>query len=154
MAFRFPLAAVLRIRESLERKEQMLLEQCYQRLYLLQMRLSQVDERREGWQHGYEEKLTGGTRAVELHMLLDERQRMERQRKEILGQIAAAQEALTRQMQTYRAVRQQREIVAQLRKDSLEEYQRREQLQEQKLRDDLFLLRRHRRDRQTLPTGN
>jgi len=145
MAFRFPLAAVLQIRESLERKEQMLLEQCYRRLYLLQTRLSQVDQALEGWQHGYEAKLEAGTTALELHLQIDERQRTQLQRNEVLEQIVAAQQALTRQMQTYRTVRQQREIVAQLRKNSLAEYRRREQLQEQKLRDDLFLVRRQRR---------
>jgi len=145
MAFRFPLAAVLQIRESLERKEQMLLEQCYRRLYLLQMRLSQLDQALEGWRQDYETKLAAGTTALELHLELDERQRTQLRRNEVLEQIAAAQQALTRHMQTYRTVRQQREIVAQLRKNSLEEYRRREQLQEQKLRDDLFLVRRQHR---------
>ena len=145
MAFRFPLAAVLRVRESLERKEQLILEQCYNRLHELQLQLARLDEQKQSWRRRYEEQLIESTIGIHVHVLIEERQPAERQREELLRLIADVQEKLKQQMARYRAVRQQREIVSELRSQGLEKYRRLELLQEQKSRDDLFLLRRLRR---------
>lgn len=145
MAFRFPLAAVLRVRESLERKEQLILEQCYNRLHELQLQLARLDEQKQSWRRRYEEQLIESTIGIHVHVLIEERQYAERQREELLRLIADVQEKLKQQMARYRAVRQQREIVSELRSQGLEKYRRLELLQEQKSRDDLFLLRRLRR---------
>jgi flagellar export protein FliJ len=145
MAFRFPLAAVLRVRESLERKEQLVLEQCYNRLHELQAHLARLDEQKQNWRQRYETQLMESTIGVNVHVLVEERQCAERQREELLRLIADAQEKLKQQMAQYRTVRQQREIVSELRSQGLEKYRRLELLQEQKSRDDLFLLRRLRR---------
>jgi flagellar export protein FliJ len=145
MAFRFPLAAVLRVRESLERKEQLILEQCYNRLHELQAHLARLDEQKQSWRRRYEEQLIESTIGIHVHVLIEERQSAERQREELLRLLADAQEKLKQQMARYRAVRQQREIVSELRSQGLEKYRRLELLQEQKSRDDLFLLRRLRR---------
>ena len=145
MAFRFPLAAVLRVRESLERKEQLILEQCYNRLHELQLQLARLDEQKQSWRRRYEEQLIESTIGIHVHVLIEERQYAERQREELLRLITDVQEKLKQQMARYRAVRQQREIVSELRSQGLEKYRRLELLQEQKSRDDLFLLRRLRR---------
>jgi flagellar export protein FliJ len=144
MAFRFPLATVLRLRESLERKEQLALEMCYQQLAAAQRRLSEVDGWLEYKRKEYENQLLQGTSGVELQFQENERQRMENFRETVMQQIAEAQARLRQQMEMYRTVRQHREVITELRKAQFEKYRRQESLQEQKTRDDLFLLRRQR----------
>ncbi|MBI3476230.1 MAG: hypothetical protein HY010_10885 [Acidobacteria bacterium] len=145
MPFRFSLAAVLRIRESLEHKEQLALEQCYRQLFSLQQHLSKQDEHISRIRAGYEELVMRGSKAADLQELLEQRFQAERQREAILQQLTEAQEKLRQQIDRYRSARQQRETVGQVRSSRFEEYQKRESLAEQKGRDDLFLLRRQRR---------
>jgi flagellar FliJ protein len=144
MPFRFTLAAVLRIRESLERKEQLALEQCYRHLYSVQKRLSEQDDHIANIRKQYQDHLMQGTKAVELHCLLEQRFQAERQRDVIFQQFNEAQDTLRRQIEIYRSARRQRETVGQVRADRFAQYQKHEALSEQKERDDLFLLRRQR----------
>jgi len=144
MAFRFSLAAVLRIRESLEHKEQLALEQCYRQLYSLQKRLSEQDEHINRIRAEYEVCVIRGSKAANLQDLLEQRFQAERHREAIQQELTEAQEELRQQIDRYRAARQQRETVGQVRSNRFEEYQKRESLAEQKARDDLFLLRRQR----------
>jgi flagellar export protein FliJ len=144
MSFRFPLAAVLRIRESLEHKEQLALEQCYQRIYSIQKRLSEHDEQLTAILTEYEARLIRGTKAVDLHVLIEQRVQIERERERTHKQLEEAQNRLREQMEHYRTARQKREILGHLRDTRFEDYQRREAFLEQKTRDDLFLLRRQR----------
>ena len=109
------------------------------------MQLARLDEQKQSWRRRYEEQLIESTIGIHVHVLIEERQHAERQREELLRLIADVQEKLKQQMARYRAVRQQREIVSELRSQGLEKYRRLELLQEQKSRDDLFLLRRLRR---------
>ena len=144
MAFRFSLAAVLRIRESLEHKEQLALEQCYRQLYSLQKRLSEQDEHINRIRAEYEVCVIRGSKAARLQDLLEQRFQAERHREAIQQELIEAQEKLRQQIDRYRAARQQRETVGQVRSHRFEEYQKRDSLAEQKARDDLFLLRRQR----------
>lgn len=144
MPFRFSLSAVLRIRESIEHKEQLALEQCYRQLYTIQKHLSEQDDQIAQIRQEYEDYLIRGTKAVDLHCLIEQRVQAERQRDAILRQLTEAQDRLRKQIESYRSARQQREIVGQVRTNRFEEYQKREALNEQKVRDDLFLLRRQR----------
>jgi flagellar biosynthesis chaperone FliJ len=144
MPFRFSLAAVLRLRESRERTEEIALEQCYRQLYSIQKLLSVQDERIAGIRECYEQDLIKGTRAADLHCLLEQRFQAEHQREAILQQLAEAQEKLRQQIEIYRSARQQREIVAQVRAGRFRQHQQREALAEQKARDDLFLVSRQR----------
>jgi len=144
MAFRFSLAAVLRIRESLEHKEQLALEQCYRQLYTLQKRLSEQDEHINRIRAEYEVCVIRGSKAASLQDLLEQRFQAERHREAIQQELTEAQEKLRQQIDRYRAARQQRETVGQVRSNRFEEYQKHESLAEQKARDDLFLLRRQR----------
>lgn len=144
MAFRFSLATVLRLRESLERKEQMTLEMCYQHLATAQRRLSEVDAWLDYKRREYDEDLLQGTHAADLQFRVDERGRMETLRENVLLEIAEAQERLRLQIEAYRSARRQREIISELRKAQFEHYRYQEAAQEQKMRDDLFLLRRQR----------
>jgi flagellar export protein FliJ len=144
MPFRFSLAAVLRLRESRERTEEVALEQCYRQLYSIQNLLSVQNEQIARIREHYEQDLICGTRAAELHCLLEQRFQAEHRREAILQQLAEAQDKLRQQIEIYRSARQQREIVAQVRTSRFRQYQQREALAEQKARDDLFLLSRQR----------
>jgi flagellar FliJ protein len=144
MPFRFSLATVLRLRESRERTEEAALEQCYRELYSIQKQLSVQDQQIAAIRNHHEQELVRGTRAAELHCLLEQRFQSEHQRDAILQQLAEAQEKLRRQIEIYRSARQQREIVGQVRTSRFKQYQQREALAEQKARDDLFLLSKQR----------
>lgn len=144
MPFKFSLATVLRLRESLEHKEQLALEQCYRHLYSLQRLLSEEDERITLIQQQYEERLIRGTKAADLHFSLEQRVQAERRRETVLHQLTEAQTKLRHQIDTYREARQKREIIDQVRSNKFQEYQKRESIAEQKARDDMFLLRRQR----------
>jgi len=146
MAFHFSLAAVLRVRESLEHREQLALEQSYRHLYSVQKELSDQDERLTQIRASYEEELRRGTMAAGLHCLLHERARAERNRVAIEQRLSEAQNEVRRHMESYRRARQQRETVTQVRNHRFAAYQKKEALAEQKVRDDLYLLRRRRHD--------
>lgn len=142
MAFHFALAAVLRVRESMERREQMALDQCYRQLYSIQKQLAEADARLSRLRSGYESSLAGGTRAGELQCLAGERARIEGRRVEILKQLAEGQQRLRQQLERYRTARRQREVVTELRRSARREWIRNEAVREQRFADDLFLLRR------------
>lgn len=144
MPFRFSLTAVLRIRESLERKEQLALEQCYRQLFSMQKRLSEQDDHIAQIRQQYEDHLMQGTKAVELHCFVEQRFQAERQRDGIFKELDEAQDKLRQQIESYRSARRQRETVSQVRTDRFADYQKHEALSEQKEHDDLFLLRRQR----------
>jgi len=142
MAFHFPLATVLRVRESLEKKEQQALDQCYRHLYMVQKRLSETDARVKRLREEYADRLATGTKAAGAQCLIEEQLRVEQLRDTILKQLTQAQQALQEQLARFRAARQQREVITELRRSAYWEWSRHEAQREQRLVDDLYLLRR------------
>jgi flagellar export protein FliJ len=144
MAFHFSLAAVLRVRESVEEREERALKSI--QLEMARTR-HQIEELRAaiGGAHWAREKalqqtIPGG----HLHTLLWEEQAAEQRLKSMLGQLQVLEQTRDKQMKVYQAAHREREMLTDIRKRQKDIYEREWLREEQKRLDDIFMARRHR----------
>jgi len=142
MAFRFPLETVLRLRQNLERQQELLLYQANQEVLALTRQVQEVDaglaenERRRSLQ------LQAGVTAAELQFELLCDATLMQWRVELERRLGKARKARDFQAESFRRARQNREVIETLRRHQLQLYRQHEARQDQRRADDLFLLRR------------
>jgi flagellar biosynthesis chaperone FliJ len=128
MAFRFPLEVLLRVRQGLERQQELRLREANLRVAMLLQQIKDVLGEIENITAGRQLQMESGISAAELqfdvlcHSVLTDRQH-------------------TLEKQVIEA-KTQREVMDTLRHHQLQDYQRQEARQDQRRLDDLFLLRR------------
>lgn len=149
MPFQFSLAALLRFRQSIEQRQEILLQQANQRVGGLRRGIESVQRATAEVTANDARELASGLRAAELHfsqvrrsVLLEHGSRLEKE-------LAAALQIQLQQRLAFQKARQQREVVDTLKEHQLQEFNQQESRDEQRRLDDLFLLRRqflHRHD--------
>jgi len=142
MAFRFPLQAVFHLRQSIEHQQEMLLRAANQRVGRVRHLLEQLDQCQRQAELLSSGELTSGTTAAELHLSVMKQNALRSERKNLERELARAENSRDQQQQAFRQARQQREMMQSLREHQFREYTRRENRQEQRRLDDLFLLRK------------
>ena len=142
MAFRFPLQAVLHFRESLEHQQELRLRAANQRVARARHLIEAVEQRRQELLGVQTKELGAGTTAAELRFELQCEAELHRQRRELEGQLAALQEARNQQREIFRQAKRARETLESVRDQQLRLYKKEALRREQRLLDDLFLLRR------------
>jgi len=142
MAFRFPLQTVLRLRQNLERQQELLLHKANQEVLTVARQIADLDTGMAENARHRSLQLQAGVTGAELHfdllcqtMLLQARNDLERRSAEM-------QRARDSQAECFRRARQQREVIETLHHHQLQLHRQREARQEQRSADDLFLLRR------------
>jgi flagellar export protein FliJ len=142
MAFRFSLETFLRVRLSLERQHELLLQEANLRVALLRRQIAGVDSGRETNLERQRPHLESGLSAAELQfdmlcdsVLLERRGDLERQ-------LVAAEVLRHSRNEEFQQARRQRETMDTVRRRQLEIYRQQEARQDQRRIDDLFLLRR------------
>jgi flagellar export protein FliJ len=144
MAFQFALEAVLRVRESIERRE----ERALQSIQLDIVRILQaIQELRLAIGAAYlareralVQTLTGG----HLQTLIWEEEGAEQRLGSMLGRLQVLEGARDEQVAVYQAAHQSREMLTDMRTKQRNVYEREWLRAEQKRLDDIFMARRHR----------
>lgn len=144
MAFRFPLASVLRVREIIEQRE----ERALQRIQMEMARIShQIEELTAVIARVYdaqEEALQQPIPAGVLHSLLWEEQAAIERRKVLLSALQTLEQKREKQIKIYQAAHRNHEALISMKNEQRSRYELEQARTQQKSLDDLFIARRHR----------
>jgi flagellar FliJ protein len=144
MAFRFPLAAVLRVRESIEKREERALQSIQLELARTLHHIEELSVAIGGAHRSREKALQQTISGGHLHSLLWEEQAAEQQLKSLLGQLQVLEQEREKQMKVYQAAHRDREMLTDMLKKQKDIYDQERLRDEQKRLDDIFMARRHR----------
>jgi flagellar export protein FliJ len=145
MPFRFPLAAVLLVRENAEMREERALKK-------IQMELArtarQVEELNAAMAHAHdarERALQEPIPSFQLHEYQRQIEEAAEKKKTLLHQLQILRQELGRQMRVYQAAHRDREALTGMLQEQREAYDQEQARQQQKQVDDMFMARHHRR---------
>lgn len=141
MAFQFSLDAVLRLRRSQQKQQEILLDRANERINLLTRELRMIAA--EFTHTSTPGKFTTDARASELHFNQSRRQVLELRRRQVEQLLLKAREEQSAMAIELRAVWQAREIVETLRNREYQAYKLEQERREQRTQDDLFLSRQN-----------
>ena len=142
MPFHFTLAPLLRLRESLEKAELQRLRMIAMHVAQVRVEIESLDCEIEGARRQLLEQTATGISGAELQIAaLLEASRHE-YRIRLVAKLYELERARQKQQARYTEVRQQREIVSNLRERQLSAYQREQARRDQQQVDEFFLIRR------------
>ncbi len=144
MAFRFPLAAVLRVRESAEKREERALQQIQLELARSTNRLEELKSEFTTLFDLREQALKQPVSACHLHTLQWAAQGVEENRKALMNVIETLKEKRDQQMQVYQAAHRDREMLSDMMAKRRVVYELELSRRQQKSLDDIFSSRRNR----------
>lgn len=144
MSFQFPLAAILRYRESIEQREYLALEQIQQGIVRVELRISQVENDCSAATQNRIAELAQGTRAAVMQSAYEYQRALEQQIEALRAQWQELKIKWRQQLASYEQARRNRETLDKLREKQLDAYNREQAKREQAVIDDLFLSRRNR----------
>jgi flagellar protein FliJ len=140
MPFHFTLQAVLRWRESFERRERQRLEMITREVVKAQQQRDQAKQDRRNALTEFQRKLRDGMNSAELQFeLATDRARL-RRITALSEHHAKLEDLRRRQLEVFRKAQQQRKILESLRERQLAAYQLIQSRREQQAMDDRFLL--------------
>lgn len=147
MPFHFTLAPLLRLRESLEKAELQRLRMMAMQVAQARVEIESLDCEIETARRQLLEQAATGISGAELNTaaLLEAARREQRLR--LVAKLDVLEQARRKQQSRYTEVRQQREIVSNLRKRQFSAYQREQARRDQQQVDEFFLIRRGGRSR-------
>jgi flagellar FliJ protein len=144
MAFRFPLATVLRVRESVEQRE----ERALQRIRLEMARvLRQIEELSAAIAKAHDAHLEALRRPIsagQLHSLLWEAQAAVEKRKALFPVLQTLEQQRDKQLKIYQAAHRNHETLIGMKNQQHAAYELKQARTQQKSLDDIFMARRHR----------
>ena len=147
MAFRFPLQAVLHLRQSIEHQQELRLSAANQQVARVKRLIEQIDRCIQKSQQQSLRELGLGTSAAEIWFALEMESHLEARRRDLELERTRLTRFRDQQQQLFHQARQERETFAILREHQLREYQRDQSHREQRLLDELFLSRQSFRKR-------
>ena len=141
MAFRFTLAAVLKLRESLEKQEYARLLQIRKEIIDLESAIQASWDRELQAEENRKAELNRGMFASHLQDFYEKARSLQYQRDILKVTLKETEKKREEQLKRYRAARQGREMLEKLREKQYSEYLHEKNKQEQAQVDDLFLAR-------------
>jgi flagellar export protein FliJ len=144
MAFQFPLAAVLRVRESIEKREERALQTIQLEIARGLHQIEALSAGIDGAHRVREQALLKTTSGGHLHSMLWDEQSAEQQLKSALGRLQVLEQEREQQMKVYQVAHQDREMLTDMLNKQKDIYEREWLRDEQKRLDDIFMARRHR----------
>jgi len=144
MAFRFPLAAVLLVREHAEKREERALQAIRIELARVAREADELDAATARAHDAREKDLQQPTPSFRLHDYQRQIEEAAEKKKTLLKQMQALRQDLARQMQAYRAAHRDREALTDMLATQREAYDERQERERQKQIDDIFMARHHR----------
>ena len=145
MSFQFPLAAVLRFRESIEQREYLALERVQQDIVRVEVRIRQAQDELSVAIQKRVGELALGTRAAAMQSAYQHEKAMEQEIEQLRSLWQELKMKWRQQLATYEQARRNRESLEKLREKQLNVYNQDQAKREQAIVDDLFLARRRRR---------
>ncbi|MFZ0286556.1 MAG: flagellar FliJ family protein [Terriglobales bacterium] len=142
MPFHFPLDAVLRLRQSLERQQELLLREANQQVTALQLRIGELNAQISAHAIQQNLQLASTLSAAELQFLQLCRSVLLGQRGGLEKRLATAQAIQDSRMASFCQARQQREVMETLRQTQMQVYRQDAARRDQRHLDDMLLLRR------------
>ena len=142
MPFRFPLQALLHLRQSVEHQQELRLRAANQQVARVCHALEQLDGRICHTQTLYSQYLAAGTTAAELAFLQTTEDLLHARRREVEHELLRCQHARDQQERIFRQARRERETFESLRDEQFRDYQGNQARREQRQLDDLFLMRK------------
>ena len=142
MPFHFPLQALLHLRQSIERQQELRLRAANQQVARVRHALEQLDDRIRQSRTLSSQYLASGTTGAELSFLQTGEGLLHTQRQELDHEVARCQHVRDQQERVFRQARRERETFESLRSRQLGDYQRDQARREQRQLDDLFLMRK------------
>ncbi len=142
MAFRFPLEVLLRVRQGLERQQELRLQEANLRVATLRQQIEDVHSGMENIEVRRRPQLESGISAAELQFDVLCRSVLTERRHALEKQLVEADAFRHACSIDFQHARRQREVMDTLRRHQFQNYQLLEARQDQRRLDDLFLLRR------------
>jgi len=142
MPFHFPLRALLRLRESVEKAELQRLQMIAAQAVQLRAEIESLEGEIQAKRRELLEQEAAGISGAELHMAALSESIREQRRTEMLTKLREIERARKKQQVRYTEARQQREILSNLRQRQFSVYLREQAQREQQRVDELFLIRR------------
>jgi len=142
MAFRSSLDVLLRVRRSLQRQQELLLQEANRKVAALQRERDGIKAQIAANAQRELLGLQSGLRAAELHFDLLCRSALRARYHAVETELSKAQALQEARAQSFRLARQQREVLETLRQQQLQTYRQQAARQDQRRLDDLFLVRR------------
>jgi flagellar FliJ protein len=140
MPFRFSLQALLRFRESLERRERLRLEIVTRDVVQARQQCEQAKQERKKGLVELAKKLREGMTGAELHFELACDRTRVRRLAALKQQLLRLEDLQRRQLEAYRKAQQQRKILENLRDRQLAAYRLLQNRRAQQLLDERFLI--------------
>jgi flagellar export protein FliJ len=147
MPFRFPLQAVLHLRQSIEHQHELRLAAANQQVARVKRLIEQVDRCILESQQQSLRELQSGTSAAEIRFALEIESHLSATRRHLDQELTHSTRFRDQQQQLFHQARRERETFSILREHQLREYQRNQSRREQRLLDELFLSRQSFRKR-------
>ena len=144
MPFRFTLEQVLRVRESIERREELALQRAEMEVARVQRRIEELTEELAGIARRREEVLKEPTRAYELQSMDAETNATMEARQTMIEALKIVQGQRDQQRKIYQAAHNGRRMLTDLEKQQRAVYELGEVKAQQKKIDDLFAARAQR----------
>jgi flagellar export protein FliJ len=147
MAYRFPLAAVLRLRESIETREERSLQSIQMEIVRVSRTIEELTAAIANAREAQERIMRQPAPAGHLHSVLWECQSAAHKRNALLNQLDSLKKRHGEQMQVYRAAHRDREMLSDLHARNKQAYEVEQARTQQKQMDDLFGARHSRNGR-------
>ena len=147
MAFHFQLAALLRLRQSVERQRTLQLQEANLHITRVKTKLAEVDQSLKDSAETGETALHAGRTGAEIQFTLLVRENLQRMRLEFLSEISKLEVVRQKALLEYQKAYRDREMLETLRLCQRRVYQQEELRRQQQELDAAYLLQRwHRRD--------
>ena len=141
MAFRFPLAVVLKLRESLEQQEYFILLKLQREIAELEAEIQKAEAAQSAAEAARRTELTQGMPAIHLQDFYAKALSWAQMREKLQLKLQELESRKQQQIKSYRTARQGREVLEKIRDRKLAEYERAKNHREQAWVDDVFLAR-------------
>ena len=141
MPFQFSLAAVLRLRQTLEDRDKLALEQIQYQIVQVTQTLEQIEIEKIKDAETRQREMTTGIPGAHVLAVAADQQRLEETRKLLEQQLVKLRIERERRLAVYQDSRRKREVISELRTQQLDAYQVEESRRQQKMLDDIFLSR-------------
>jgi flagellar export protein FliJ len=144
MGSEFPLASVLRFRQSVEQREELALQKTQLELARVRRAIEQADVEIARLQLGKEVALQNPTPAADLQAMLQAAEAAKERKKSLLATLHTVEQHRAEQMKAYHAAHQGRQMLSDMETRHLAAYELEQNRNQQKRLDDLFVSRRQR----------
>jgi|SRR5437868_2643477 len=146
MAFQFKLDALLRLRRSLERQQELLLVASNYEVRQMQLRISNVEDCLIALGQEDTRSMSAGTTAAELQFNLILKSAFSKHKSELQKQLLRLETVQKQSRAALEEARRKREILENLRDQQFRVYRMQQARDEQRAIDDFFLMRRSKRE--------